>query len=70
MVGGGIHALHWNMLRLLEHGCSRVLRGLRLRRVGRVVNDGCMLGFFRAEVAWVVGDGSLRGLVALCRRAF
>ena len=69
VAGGGIHALHWNMLSWLEFGCFRVLRGLRLRWVGRVVSGGCMLGFVRGEIAWVVGGGSLGELIALCRRA-
>ncbi len=29
-----------------------------------------MLVFMRAEFAWVVGGGSLSGLVAFCRRDF
>ena len=72
MAGGGIPALHWNMLSWLELGYSRVLRGLRLRRVGRAVNGGCMLVFFfveRLHVLWVVSGGSLVELAALCRRA-
>jgi len=28
-----------------------------------------MVGFFRREVAWIVGGGSLVELVAFCRRA-
>ena len=68
--GGGIHALHWNMLSWLELGCSRGLRGLRIRRAGRAVSGGCTLGFVRGDVACVVGGGSLGGLVAFCRRVF
>ena len=55
---GGVHALHWNMLSWLGLGCSRVLCGLRLRRVRRVVSGGFMLGFVCGEVAWAVGGGS------------
>ena len=64
VVGAGIHALYWNMLSLLELGCSRVLLGLHLRQIGRAVNGVCMLSYLRAEVAWVVGLGSVRRLVA------
>ncbi len=67
VAGGGIHALHWNMSSCLELGCSRVLCGFRLRRAGRVVSGGCMLGIVCGKV---VSVGSLGELFALCRRAF
>ena len=66
VAGGGIHALHWNMLSWLELGRSRVLCGFRLRRAERVVSGGCMLGIVCGKV---VGGGSLGELFALCRRA-
>ena len=62
--------MHWNMSCWLELGCSRVLLGLRLRWVERDVSGGCMLGFVRGEVTWVVSGGSLGGLVVFCRRFF
>ena len=58
VAGGGVHALHWNMLSWLGLGSSRLLCDLRLRRVGRVVSGGFMLGFMCGEVAWVGGGGS------------
>jgi len=54
VVGGGIYALHWNMLSWLRLGCSRVLCGLRFRRVGRVVSGGFMSSFVCRGVEGVV----------------
>jgi len=59
VAGGGIRALHWNMLSWLELDCFRELRGLRL-----YVSDG-LGGLLMVVVCWVLCVERLHGLWAV-----
>jgi len=62
VVGGGFHALYWNMLSWLEFGrYTWVLRCLRRGWVLQDVSGGCMLGLVRVEVAWFIYGGRCVG---------
>jgi hypothetical protein len=55
LVGGGFHALHWNMFSWF--GCrSNVLRGFLFRWVGRDVVGGWILCIGRTGVGWVLSE--------------